>query len=416
MFQKLEMDVKTAAGKLRTIDLSNAAGMKLDYDFDHVQLGIIGDEKTAVALDKMMKSSAYRKQFLEGVQIQADLMDRVKEASKAAGVNTAEARYIQGIQRLVGVKTETGPISNLVGELRAAAAFQAKGTRDFTLASYLFAEMEEGPISSKHGYLAEDIKEHLQTFVSGESTERGVRSAMEDTWMRLYGKEEFEAGGVQYRMKEQIDKMGSWVGAATESQEMAAHRNLARRGGKAMKGAVLENLKPEQLLRAIEQHQGGMGDLNAALTREMRMGPGSGLTRSRQVMKALGGVKDVALGAFAKHWKYPAIGTAIAVGVSSMLSSDEMSMADHGASATALAAGSGTPDISHPSAFQNRLVTQGGGSMSAGYSMDVGGDFSSYGLRQLSSFGQEVSATVTLRDNRGAITPQYIDKVQRERY
>lgn len=396
----------------RVLDVSLAAGMKLDYDFDHVQLGLIADEKVKVAQDTLMNSRRYREQFVQGVAIQYDIMKKVKDAA-AAGIATKNVEgYVAGLQRLVGVKLETGTISNLVGEMRAAAAFQASGD-EFRLASYLLAELEEGPISSKHGLHVGEVSTKLKEFVRGEGV--GVRDAMREAWDVLLKEGTFEAGQIKYSREEFVDKMSTWIARSEESGDLAAFRDIARRGAQAQKGAEHQRLTMQMLSDAIDAHRGGRGDLNAALVRTMRMGPGSGITPSRQVASSLRRLASTAVNAFKKHWKYPAMGIAAAVGISA-LGGDSITMRDHDASVNALGGGPAVPHVAPPMMNPNRIVSGGGGSMPVGYGMHGSQDFSAQGIRQVATLANETGASVRIRDDRGSITPEYIAKVERERY
>jgi len=58
----------------------------------------------------------------------------------------------------------------------------------------------------------------------------------------------------------------------------------------------------------------------------------------------------------------------------------------------------------------------GGGNMPEGWESSIERDYTSAGVRQLMNFGAEVGAQIRLRDDRGAITPQYIQKAMRDRY
>ena len=396
----------------RVLDLSQAAGMKLDYDFDHVQVGLIADEKVKVSIDQLLNSRRYREQFIEGVTIQADIMERVKSAAASGAANKNVESYVAGLQRLVGVKLQTGQISNLVGDMRAAAAFQASG-REFTIASYLFAELEEGPISSKHGLGASDIGAQLKAFVKGEGT--GVRDALGEAWDKLFEEGTFTAANVQYEKENFIDKASMWVSASEEDGNLSAYRNVARRGAQAQKGKEWDRLTMDGLSKAIDQFQGGRGDLNASLAREMRMGPGSGITKSRQIAEAARDVAGTVMRSLKKHWKLPAIGAAAAVGISA-LAGGGMKMKDQNQQVTSLGQGPDVPHITTPSMTPNRIVSSGGGSMPVGYGMHGNRDYSALGLRQIASFAQEVGSSVRIRDDRGAITPEYIEKASRERY
>lgn len=397
----------------RVLDVSLAQGMKLDYDFDHVQLGLIADEKVKVAQDQLLNSRRWKEEFIQGTAIQYDLMERVKQAaaSRVASENVPE--YTRGLQRLVGVKLETGTISNLVGEMRAAANFQAP-TQERNIVSYLLAELEEGPIGGKHGLYAGEVKEHLQTFMRGEGT--GVRSAMRDAWDIIFKEETFKAGNIQYAREEIIDNIAEWTSASQESKDLAAFRNNARRGAQAQKGAEWNRITNDQFIKAIDDAKAGRGDLNATLTRGMRLGPGSAVSKSRAAVESARGVGNAAIRAFKKHWKYPAVGAAIALGISSVLGGSDLGMKDHSQQVNALGSGPASPHISAPVMNPNRIITSAGGAMPVGYGMHTTGDYNSYGVRQLTTLAQETNSSVRINDNRGAITPEYIQKAQRERY
>lgn len=412
---KLEY-LQQVSGKSRVLDVSMAHGMALDFDMDHTNVAIIADQKTKIALDKLMNSERWRTDFVEGIAIQKDIFDRIKDAAASGAIGKETEQYAIGIQRLTAAAVETGPISNLVGDMRAAAAFQAATNTDYWVASHLFAAMEEGPISGKHGLHVGEVKDLLSRFVKGEG--EGIRAAMTEAWHKLFKDGTFQAGKIKYSEEEFATKVGGWISAAEDSRQLQAWRSIARRGSKARKGEVdLTQLTVTQLSRALKDVEGGLGDVNSALIREMRMGPGSGLSRSRATAAALSGVKNTALSAFKKHWKYPAAAVGVAAAVSALFSGTDLDMPrDHGDVATNLGAGPGVPHISTPTGIQSRIVTTGGGAMPAGYGAHLSGNYGGRDLSALSQFGREMGSTVTLRDNRGAITPEYIRKAQSERY
>ncbi len=408
MFTRLETKVGD-----RVLDVSQAMGMKLDFDMDTVSLSIIADEKTKVATDRLLNSTRHRKEFIKGLTIQHDIMDRVKQAAASGLVDDNVPGYVKGLRRLVGVKMQTGIISDLVGDMRAAAAFQADDNA-FTIAARLLDELEEAPISSKHGLSAADVGKNLQEFVRNEGV--GGRDALRQAWNKIYEQETFTAGDIKYSREEFIDNMSQWISASEESGELASYRGIARRGARAQKGKEAAAFTMEQLYETILQVKGGRGDLNSILTRTMRMGPGSVTDRGRIAVQGVKGIASTALHAFKRHWQYPAAGLAIATGIAAAMNTGDISMRDHNSRINDIAAGPSVPHISAPSMTPNRIVSAGGGSMPVGYEMHSNRDYDSYGLRQLGTMAQEFNSSVRIRDNRGAITPEYIDKVSRERY
>jgi len=400
------------SGKI--LDISAAQGMGLDFDFDRTQVAIIANEKVKVATDQMMASQAYRQSFLEGVEIQHDLGARAKAAALTAGKSADEAdAYVKGLQRLVGVKLETGPISNLVGEMRVAAQNQAS-TREATLASYLFSELEQQPISGKHGLEVGNVKEHLETFVRRRGSK--VDDALGEVWNTIFGMDTFDAGGITYDKKTYINQIASWVSGAQENGSLQAHRDVVRFGAQAQKGKKMGEVSPQQLSETIDKARSGIGNINDDLARTMRMGPGSELPKSRAAISMAQEVGNVAMQAFKKHWKYPAIGAAMALGISAVFGGSQVSMKDHNQQVTDLGQGAGVPQIAGPTMNPNRIVSSAGGSAPVGYGMNSNQDYNGYGVRQIGDFGAQTGASVRIRDDRGAITPEYINKAQRERY
>lgn len=410
-FQKMTMKMGD-----RTLDLSLAAGMKLDYDMDHLSMGLVADEKVSTELEGLMKSEQWRRQFVDGVNRQASIMEAMG-AAKGRGVKDVE-RHIQGLQRLVGVKLETGMISNLVGEMRAAAAFNADKD-SFRLASFLFAELEEGPISSKKALYSAEVKDLLEEFVrpSGGGRNR-VSDSLKEAWDILLDKGVIEAKDVRYSRDEFVDQMTQWISSSEARGELSAYRKMVRGVSKAAKGAAVEGITDDQILRAINLTESGKGNILANVAREMRMGPGSGLSASRRAMGLAADVGGMALQAFKKHWKYPLVGAGIALGLGAMAGGQDVSMPrnDPSIDATELATAQGSmANIRLPGVTQNRIITSGP-NMGSGYRMSYSGDFSSRGMNELGAFGVESGSRVSVRDDRGAISPEYIRKSQDERY
>jgi len=400
----------------RVLDVSGAAGMKLDTDFDHLNLKIIGDSMTKTATDQLLNSSRWRKSYVEGIEMQAEITSQIKKAAERIGgsAGTEMERYLTGVRRLVASKVETGAISNLVDEMRMAAAFTAS-EKEFNLASYVFAELAEGPISGKHGLHVAEVKDLLKEFVRGDGGSR-VREAMVEAWDKLIAEGTFKAGQTEFSREQFIDNVGKWIESAEESTDLAAYRDIVRRGSRALKGERWAGITEEQLLSVLRRHQGGMGDLNALLMREMSVGVGGAEVRTRQAASALRGLGSIAFQAFKKNWKWPAMAAGLAVGVSMLTAPRGIEMADHNRPVSDLGMGSGIPEVSPPPPFRRTIVTAGGSAVPTGYSGQVSGDYSSYGVRQLAAFANDAGSIVGIRDNRGAVTPEYVRKAMDERY
>jgi hypothetical protein len=406
--------VKSRGDKARVYDVSLAQGMKMDYDADRAYVSFISNEKVKVAVDEMMQSREYRQRFLQGVEASTELQALAKETAKRRGAASGEAKFIQGLERMVGVKVETGPVSHLVRKMRAAAAYGAGSKAEYETFSYLLAELEEAPISSKHGMNAAKVKELLDDFVYGTGTE--IDQALRNVWDQIWDKQEMEYGGHLFRRDEQIAKLSEMVERSREEGHFAAFQATTERQSAAAKGRHLSEVNDKEVLKAIGLYESAQGSDLQTLAREMRMGSGSMVDASRVATSRAAQIGNAALQGFKKHWKYPAMAVAGAIGVS-MLSSDDMAMPqnDPNVAVTRLGAQS-SPAINVPSPMSNRLVTAGGGSMPAGYEGSMNLGVTSGGLQNLMSFGAETGAYVSVRDNRGAITPEYIDKVSRERY
>jgi hypothetical protein len=393
----------------RAVDVSGMAAKSGDMDGDQISLMLMGDEKVAAEIDKTLHSASWRKDYVAALERKQDLEKAI--AASAAGRDLGRANY-EGLTRHVGVKMETGMISTLVDDMKATAAFNASSKEEYTIMSEIFARMSQAPISSKHGLYASEVSDLLDEFVSKDKGR--VSGALEDVWDILMGEGKVEG----YNKEEVISKVKGWVQTSSNNGELSAHRAVWRAANKAAKGGIAGEVSEDALVHIIKMMESGKGDLNAALVREMRMGPGSGISASRATVEAASNLGGMAINAFKKHWKYPAMGAAVGLGIAALGAGTSIAMPREDASmkATELMASRGPAELQMPSGIQNRILTSGGGGMQAGYRMSYSGDLNSSGMNDLAGFGAGVGGRVTVRDNRGAISPQYIDKAQDERY
>lgn len=148
------------------------------------------------------------------------------------------------------------------------------------------------------------------------------------------------------------------------------------------------------------------------------MGAGEGFSKSARVMGAASELGGTLLRSVIKNWRYPAAGLAAAVGIGMLAGSDiSINGTDHTQSTTALAQGPESPaNIPIPQSMNNGIVTPGPSGGHAGYMMNSSIDVDGRGLSALTYLGQSLNSRVSLRDNRGSITPEYIRKAQNERY
>jgi hypothetical protein len=401
-------------------DVSMAAGMKLDTDMDHGVTMLMRDEKTAQQIMDTLNSTRYRKDFVDLVKAQHALQAEMKKVTKkVVSAGKVEESYIEGLKRLVGVKIETGPISDLVGDMRSAAAFGAGG-KEFKLASLLFAEAEEGPIGSKLGKMVGDIKDLLEDFVRPARKRGGawkeVRDSFLEVWEKLIERKVIDAGEYNFQADEFTDKVFKWMEDAEENGHMAAKRKLWDMFNKARKGDEALHYTDEQILRSMKMLDSGRGDINSNLIRTMRLGVGSQVVRQREAMEMAEDVTRAVWGGLKKHWKWPALGIGAALAISTIFGGQDLKMPDHSQRATDLGTGRSTPAVPPPAPITNRIVTAGGGQFPMGYNSQVQGDFSSRGLGDFMNFAREMGGVLTMRDYRRGISPQDIQKQMDERY
>jgi len=402
-------------GKL--YDVSGAFGMKLDTDFDTAHFALVSNERTKNALQQAMADPTYRREFVENVMVQQDLMRKVKETAKST---TAEAvsrldRAVTGARNLSAVKFETGAISNLVAELRVAAAARTD-RNDFINLSLLLSEIEEAPISSKLGLSPKELRASLESFARGE----GGADVFNEVWRSVYGSEEsFQAGGRTFSRDIQGKKL---IEAVRDAQpEIQEFRDITRTGAQSIAGKGKhinwrDTTTDEVFAELLSKNQAGRGDSVSLLTRSMRMGPGSALPLSRSITSTAFDMWEAAKAGLVKRWQYPAMAVGAAVGLGLLTGGDGLKVKDHGHNATNLGHGSLSPGVTPPNLASNRIVTGGGGIAPMGYEVNARGNFGEAQVMRLGNYGVESGTNVRITDNRGAITPQYIDKAQRERY
>lgn len=402
----------------KNYDVSLAQGMKLDYDADRAYAMFIGNEKVKRSLDEMMRSEAYRSGFVEDVVASTNLQKVAKDFANRMKSSAGGSDFLEGLKRMVAVKMETGQISSLASKMRSAVGYSGSEA-SYDLADFVISELEEAPISSKHGMAVAQAREALFNFINnkGSNNDEGLRAL----WMQVWGQEEVQAGKRTFKLENFITDMTKARDEAKNSEHFAAYQATVRRqsaaaGGRQLEESNLKNLSRE-ISRAMSFFEDSRGSPTASLMRELRMGPGSAISTSRELLAEAKGGVGYALRAFGKHWKYPAMAVAGAMAVNWMAGAGEMKapQQDPNARATELAQGS-VPRIQVGSPFTTRTILAGGDGAGAGYQMSTGGDYDSQGFRQLSSLGAELGANIRIRDDRGAITPEYIDKAERERY
>lgn len=409
---KLKLGKGTASE--RVLDVSTALGMNLDTDGDHATAAIIGDAKRAEAIEQLMKSEGWRRQFVEDVDIKYGLEKIIKNASKAG--DTVGSKALRGLERLAGVKASTGPVSSLVSQMRAAASFMEPDSQKYALASHLFGFLEEAPISSKHGLLSGDIAAKLSDFVNRRGP--GVNDALRDVWMNLFKTEEMEVAGRKFRMDSFINDMADHIKAAQESGDFRAFKETVLRQNKAAKGQIWEGITQDELRRVIKMSESGKGDILYNIRHVMTgESPGSFADAGASVVASAARKSSAIWGAFKRNWKYPAGGLALALGASYMASPGAIDMPrDHDAAVAALDQGYGIPSLASPDTLSVSTYTTGGGSLPPGMSANMNIDYGPRGVQRLATLAGEMGAILNMRDNRGAVTPEYIDKAQRERY
>jgi len=395
------------------LDVSGAFGMNLDTDGDHAVVSIVSKAKTSEAVEDLLASDEWRKRFVQDVQTKHGLQ---KLASQAAiRGDTGAQKAIIGLERLAGSKLVTGPVSSLITRMKASTAF-VTSDEVYTDASQVLNILEESPISAKHGLLSGDAASKIKHFVNGTGTD--IEKQFHEVWMATFKAENITIGDVEYNRDKFTRQVADYMGAAEDSAEGKHFVSTVMEMQKAHKGREFEAISAGQMKRFIELTTSGKGDIMSDMRQAMLgEGPGSMLEASRGIMDQAGNLGNLALRSFKKHWKVPAMAAGLAVASSILLNSGgSINMQDHNTQVTNLAHGSGVPNIPPPNTLTQRVVTGAGGAMPAGISGRMDSDFTSQGLRDLQNFASDVRTNVLLRDNRGAITPEYIDKAQRERY
>lgn len=398
----------------RVLDLSGAVGMDLDNDGDNVVIGFIANKKAKEAIDKVLETRAYRQEYLDDVHIKTDLHNLIKSAAPDLQGHLQLGKTLRGLERLAGVQLATGAVSHTVSQLKVIASFYAG--EDFNRWSHLLGVLEQSPISSKHGLMAGDIAKKLREFGSNKGT--GTEKALVEVWQQLFNKhQEFTAGPAKYKMEQDINQLKQWVLDAEENKQFQGYKMIVEEQARIGQGKVLQEVSQVQLKRMVNYVENGYGDPLADLTRAMRIGEGAAdqVAAGKNIMagQASGQMLKNAL---KKHWHIAAAGAAGAAALAWLATPSDLRMPDrHPLTTTDLAMG-GSARLNVQPSMTNRIITTDGGTMPIGVEGTYMGEYSSSGLRDLMNFGLETRADIMIRDNRGSITPEYIDKVQREHY
>jgi hypothetical protein len=405
------------------LDVSLAHGQKLDFDWDVPIVSAITDHKVAKEVDSMLNTTRYKREYVEQVQRSEDLRRLAKQAAK--GPDKEVARGIEGLRRLIGVKLSTGPLSKAVSDMRMVSAFAAS-EEEFKLASTLLAEMEEfGAIASKHGFAGGGVASRISNFVNdiGYKPNEEMLSA----WTDLFGSRQLVTGqGITFDAEEWVQKFSKWKDISDSSGAFEAYKKTVRAAATIKGGGVLKEPTTKELAEvALAYESGDVGGAYGLLTKQMRKGAGSAIPQARTASLAAGRWARIGIQAIKKHWKYPAVGLAAAVGISYVTGRGDLDMPSaeggHDQMATALASGSAPAEIALPNTMRPRVVTAGGGFSPTGFNMDVSQDLTGPEARDFMRFsstmqGMGLSVNSVIRDDRGSITPQYIDKALEERY
>jgi hypothetical protein len=398
------------------VDLSGAQGMALDTDFDRAVVGFVTNEKSKAAVKETLQGTRFKREYAQAMTLQAKLEDISK---KHMGSVPSEYTKIEGLKRHVGVEIATPDVSIAAQRLKFAA--QSAGAEDRMVLSTFLAQLEQRPISSKKGgeaeALATSLKRAVTGWVKGEADLPQTKEEFKRAWTGVWGKESFVAEGKRFDLEDYYSRLSGMVSQTVDSGEMDAY-NVVRQASRVNRGAQVSVESADEIRKAVQSHRAGLGDPMSQVVRRMQVGPPSGAQMARNQM-AQATSKMKALGGTAlKYWKYPAVGIGVAAAARYLMAPSSLDMPDsqHDQRATDLAMGAPSPEINTPRPIANRVITNQGGFSPTGYNVNISGDYNFNQSRGLAEFAMDtIGGNLRISDNRGAITPEYIRKIQDER-
>ena len=399
-----------------------AAAINADTDGDRLQVKVIMNEMTDSALDKLLRSRKYGEDFVKSAMFHKEIADQVKSFAK--GKTGLVEDFEQGMIAMVAAKFETGKVSTAAGELFAAAKLGGATQEELLPVMHALSRIEESPISGKKGlWGGNEVADHLKDFTrGGEST--AVGSSLEKVYDMIYGGQTMGKKGEIIETKEAfINKMKDYVKKAHDNGSLEQWRKTEQTFQRSRKNYIKINGDIDRQIRDIfHTVDRGLGDIYGGVVASVRGGRAGHpqALQERTVLNAATGLGEAALKIVKNHWKYPLAGIAAGVAISglgSLVGGNEINFEkDASDKATQGLIDTFVPRVNPPPSYTNRIVTMGGGNMPEGWESSIERDYTSAGVRQLMNFGAEVGAQIRLRDDRGAITPQYIQKAMRDRY
>lgn len=407
----------------KKVDVSEMLAMAADTDFDRANFAVVADQKVMSALDTLANDTRYKRQFAQVMEMQSDLETFAKEniGSVSTDYNKAE-----GLKRLASMQVATPEVSVAAQKLKNAL-HHAQSPEQKAVLSSLVTQLEQRAIQAKKGGEAEIISRAIRNTVTGFATgEIGLSQNKDEfkrAWMAIWGKEEFVAGGVDFNVNKMYNEIGALMEVANAGGHTEAYARVARRASRANRGAAIDSGSINEILRDLKAHRAGIGDPAAHLVRSMRQGTDGGVMVSNlatQATSRFGILKE----GMKKNWKYPAMGIGAAIGARYLFGSNNLDIPEpkHDQKATEQILNMPkepppAPDAMGPPSIQ----TVGPNPMYAGMSGNFAAPSGSYSLQGTQSMMDFISSiggstNVTIRDNRGSITPEYIRKQMEERY
>jgi hypothetical protein len=232
-------------------------------------------------------------------------------------------------------------------------------------------------------------------------------------------KKTFTVGGRELDRRQLSELLEGTIKTTAESGQLPIMRRFVKAKATAAKHGINIMVNESLLKEAVVKISEGAGEPLAVLERAFAGGPGSGINQSRGAMTSLGELARTFASGAKKHWKYPALGIAAAAAASWALAPRDLKIPSAGADrrlASNEAGNHPSSSIPAPDSWIPSIQSGGLSPSMQSFEANVTGDYGIQGVRRLSALASSLGSNIRFSDNRGAITPEYIRKIEEERY
>jgi hypothetical protein len=323
-------DASKALGKRITSNISPVVGMAADFDADFVMIGLIGDEKTAAATEKMLHGGRYMTEYRKFAAESSVLKELAKQqlGSRAATQLDDVKQMMMGSAKLRIAEAETGSISLAMSEAKLAMSYYKP---DLAPRFNIIAEMMEQQIISGKKMVDVTGQNIARTVASAINEIGSVHEATKDL-NKLVAETEAMFGpelarGVQMRHA----KLGEWT-LRTDPEQLWREAQGALRQGREKTGIITRykqmarghtHLADMNVYDMIQQIEGARAGKMDSLSLLAAGGPPT-TPRGRMghaVSNAIRGLNQARkeLGAVSKTWYRPALAGLAATAAAAML-------------------------------------------------------------------------------------------------